>query len=125
MVQGAMAGKAVRLPAVNLLVLLGAFLIALGAAGDGSRFLLGGAAILGLGLLLFWDEGRWTRELIHRGPAPAPTSRAPTPWWRRPLSYHGRWLCTACGWREESRTTFCPRCGKVLVQLPAPPAAKS
>ncbi len=125
MVGSPVGGKIVRLPAVNLLVLLGTLLIALGATGSGARYLVAGGAILGLGLVLFWDEGRWTRALVRGGDAPAPPSPGPGPWWKRPISYHGRWLCTSCGWREEARTTFCPRCGKVLVQLPAPPDTKS
>ena len=72
MVGGPVGGKIVRLPAVNLLVLLGTLLIALGATGSGVRYLVAGGAILGLGLVLFWDEGRWTRALIRGGDAPAP-----------------------------------------------------
>lgn len=114
--------RLVRLPAAYLLVLLGAFLATLGAAGGGARFAVAGVLFLAVGLYLFWDEGRWSRALIRPGPSPA-VSASP-PWWKRPISYHGRWLCTSCGWREEERTTFCPRCGKVLVRLPSPPEVK-
>ncbi|MDE1820548.1 MAG: hypothetical protein KGJ23_09180 [Euryarchaeota archaeon] len=112
--------KMVRLPAANLLVLLGALLTTLGAAGSGWRYLAAGGAILALGLVLFWDEGRWSRALVRPG-APLP-SEAPLPWWRRPRAYPGKWLCTACGWREEKSTSLCPRCGRPLVRLPAPSA---
>ena len=42
------------------------------------------------------------------------------PWWTRRTPWVGRYLCVSCGFRQEEKATFCPRCGKVLVRLPPP-----
>ena len=120
-----MARAMVRLPAVDLLVLLGSFLITLGALGALLRYEVAGAAILALGLYLFWDEGRWSRALIGTGSEATSTTPRPRPWWKGPITFTGRWLCTSCGWRQESRSTLCPRCGKPMVVLPPPSAPSS
>jgi hypothetical protein len=110
----------------NLLVILGAFAIAYGLYGGYSLELAAaGAGLLLVGVVLFLYEGRWSRAGILPPSSSPPIPKGPAPWWKRPISYHGQYLCTSCGWREEERTTFCPRCGKVLVRLPAPPAANA
>lgn len=115
-----------RLALPGPVVFFGAFLAAYGLYPSlDLRFVLVGALLLVAGLGLFAWEGRWSRSLIHPGSSPPLPPGARPPWWKRPISYHGRWLCTSCGWREEERSTFCPRCGKVLVRLPGPPEVKA
>lgn len=112
-------------PLTNLAILLGALLTVLGAFGPSWEELGGGLALLLGGVVLFFLEGKLTRAWVGVDTGrPKPTLKDP-PWWKWPISYHGRWLCTSCGWREEKATTFCPRCGKVLVRLPAPPTDKT
>lgn len=108
---------------VDLLIFLGAFALVYGAYGWSDPLAAAVGALLLVGALgLFLYEGRWTRAGIHPGAVLFPWQSAAVPYWKRRISFTGRWLCPACGWREEAPATLCPRCGKVLVRLP-PPAA--
>lgn len=114
------------LPATNAAILVGSVFAAWGALSGSWPEAVGGFALVVAGAGLFAYESRLSRTWVGVPASSAtPPSSAPRrdPWWKRPVSYHGRWLCTSCGWREEVPTTFCPRCGKVLARLPPAPAS--
>lgn len=83
-----------------------------------------GLVAMAVGLLLFAYEGAWSKGVVLPEGSPPPPGTPPA-WWHRPVSFHGRFLCPSCGWRQDDRATICPRCGKRLVRLWGEPIAKS
>ncbi len=99
------------------LALAGPFLLA-----EGLLLRRGTPIVEGLGLVavvvgLFLWEARRAPLPPSRG-SPARLSARGPPWWTHRTPWVGRYLCLTCGYRQEERATFCPRCGKILVRLP-------
>lgn len=101
------------------LAFAGPFLLTEGLLHRTAEEVAGGLGLVALALGLFVWEAEHAPLSGWPGPF-GPTGRGEEPWWRRRGPWVGRYLCVACGYRQEERATLCPRCGKVLVRLPPP-----
>ena len=99
------------------LALTGPFLLTEGLLRRQGMPIAEGLGLVALAVGLFvWEARRAPLPPFRRsGPAPAARGR---PWWTHRTPWVGRYLCVACGFRQEEPATFCPRCGKPLVRLP-------
>ncbi len=99
------------------LALAGPFLLAEGLLRRQGTPIAEGFGLVALAVGLFLWEARRAPLPPSLGSGTALAARG-RPWWTHRTPWVGRYLCVACGFRQEEPATFCPRCGKPLVRLP-------